>query len=170
MNLDDSQKQQVRHWIEQGLKLSEIQQKLSQELGIGLTYMELRFLIDDLRLQPKDSDAPAPVDSVIPAPAPAEPDESDLDEAGGGLGGAAEPAPAPAPGGGRAQISVDQMVRPGTMLSGKVTFGDGQKAEWYLDQMGRLALAPQQRGYKPSQADILAFQNQLQSELARLGY
>ncbi|HOX00977.1 MAG TPA: hypothetical protein P5555_01035 [Candidatus Paceibacterota bacterium] len=168
MNLDDAQKQQVRQWIEQGLKLSEIQQKLSQDLGISMTYMELRFLIDDLRLQPKDSDAPAPADPVIPAAAPADRDESDLDEAGGGLDGAAEPAPAP--GGGRAQISVDQMVRPGTMLSGKVTFADGQKAEWYLDQMGRLALAPQQRGYKPSQADILAFQDQLQSELARLGY
>ena len=54
MNLDDAQKQRVSQWIEEGLKLSEIQDKLAAEEGIKLTYMEVRFLIDDLGVKLKD--------------------------------------------------------------------------------------------------------------------
>jgi hypothetical protein len=55
------------------------------------------------------------------------------------------------------------------LVSGKVTFTDGQSAEWYLDQTGRLGLAPMAPGYRPPQADIAEFQRQLQEELARMG-
>jgi hypothetical protein len=65
---------------------------------------------------------------------------------------------------------VDQIARPGTLVSGKVTFSDGQNAEWSLDQTGRLALTAQQKGYRPSQADVQAFQQALQNELAKLGF
>jgi hypothetical protein len=51
MNLDEAQKEKVRAWISQGLKLSEIQNKLASEFGIRMTYMETRFLMDDLKLQ-----------------------------------------------------------------------------------------------------------------------
>jgi len=56
------------------------------------------------------------------------------------------------------------------LVSGKVTFSDGQNAEWSLDQTGRLALAAAQQGYRPSQADVQAFQRALQSELAKMGF
>jgi hypothetical protein len=56
------------------------------------------------------------------------------------------------------------------VASGKVTFSDGKRAEWYLDQMGRLGLAPMEKGYRPSQTDLVSFQTELQTELARLGY
>ncbi|MCI0353134.1 MAG: hypothetical protein L0Z53_27255, partial [Acidobacteriales bacterium] len=59
MNLDDAQKQQVMKWVEEGLKLSEIQNKIMSELGLRLTYMEVRFLLDDLKLKPKDKEPPA---------------------------------------------------------------------------------------------------------------
>ena len=65
---------------------------------------------------------------------------------------------------------VDQLTRPGALVSGKVTFTDGKSAEWYLDQMGRLGLVPKGQGYKPSQDDLMDFQAELQSELARLGF
>ena len=39
MNLDEGQRGRVAEWIEQGLKLSEIQDKLSAELGVSMTYM-----------------------------------------------------------------------------------------------------------------------------------
>jgi transposase len=57
MNLDETQRQTVAKWISEGAKLSEIQKRLL-ELGIKLTYMEVRFLVDDLKLTPKDPEPP----------------------------------------------------------------------------------------------------------------
>lgn len=71
---------------------------------------------------------------------------------------------------GRVAVSVDQLTRPGALVSGKVTFSDGKGAEWYLDQMGRLGLAPREKGYKPTQSDLMEFQAALQEQLAKLGY
>ena len=71
---------------------------------------------------------------------------------------------------GKVSVGVDQIARPGAIVSGKVTFSDGQKAEWYLDQTGRLGVVPAKQGYKPSAADVQEFQIALQQELAKLGY
>jgi hypothetical protein len=54
-------------------------------------------------------------------------------------------------------------------VSGKVTFSDGNSADWYLDQTGRLGLAPKKEGYRPTAADVQAFQMALERELARAG-
>jgi hypothetical protein len=67
-------------------------------------------------------------------------------------------------------VSVDQITRPGAIVSGKVTFSDGQNADWYLDQTGRLVVVPKQQGYKVSAADVQQFQLALQQEVAKLGY
>ena len=67
-------------------------------------------------------------------------------------------------------MSVDQITKPGAIVSGKVTFSDGQTADWYLDQTGRLGVVPKQQGYKPSAADVQDFQLALQQEVAKLGY
>ena len=63
MNLDDAQKRKVAEWIEQGAKLSEIQDKLATEFGLRMTYMEVRFLIDDLGVQLKDKPAERPAEA-----------------------------------------------------------------------------------------------------------
>ena len=92
---------------------------------------------------------------------------------------AAQPLPAAKPrrraalppaGGGKVSVTVDQITRPGAIVSGKVTFSDGQIADWYLDQTGRLGVVPKQQGYKPSAADVQDFQLALQQEVAKLGY
>jgi len=67
-------------------------------------------------------------------------------------------------------VTVDQITRPGSVISGKVAFSDGQTADWYLDQTGRLGVVPKQQGYKPSPADVQQFQLALQQEVAKLGY
>jgi hypothetical protein len=67
-------------------------------------------------------------------------------------------------------VTVDQLARPGAMVSGKVTFSDGQKADWYLDQAGRLGVVPVVQGYKPSAADVQQFQLALQDEMAKMGF
>lgn len=162
MKLEPAQETKVRGWIEQGLKVAEIQSRLADELGLKLTYMEARFLLDDLRLKPKD-----------PPPPPAAPTP-----AAGDTAPAAKPAPGPTlspltagatpPGG--VQVSVDTVTRPGAIVSGKVTFSDGQRGAWYLDQLGRLGISAETAGYKPSQADLADFQAQLDAELARAGF
>lgn len=164
MGLDDSQKLKVREWIESGLDLSEIQSKLQEELGENMTYMEVRFLVDDLGVMPKD---PEPEPEVLPA----EPEGGESDS-----GGAPAPAPPMAepegdpfgetPVGGGVSVTVDQITRAGALASGKVTFSDGKSAEWTLDQMGRLGLSAEEPGYKPSQDDVMEFQVQLQQKLS----
>ena len=156
MNLDETQRQTVTKWISEGAKLSEIQNRLLSEFKLKFTYMEVRFLVDDLKLTPKDPEPPKVV-----APPAADPAKLTVEK---------NPAPAgtlPASG---VSVSVDQITKPGAMISGTVKFSDGQLADWYLDQTGRLGVVPKQAGYKPSAADVQDFQTALQAEIAKLGY
>jgi hypothetical protein len=160
MNLDEAQRKRVTEWIAQGLKLSEIQNRLQSELGLKLTYMEVRLLVDDLKLTPKDVEPVKAPQSPLAAPGTAAPKP-----------GSAAPKPESTPAKpGEVSISVDQLARPGALVSGKVTFSDGNKAEWYLDQAGRLGLVPQQTGYRPPPADVQQFQMALETELSKLGF
>ena len=156
MNLNETQQKIVATWVADGLKLAEIQTRLAADLGVRLTYMEVRLLVDDLKLKLKDPEPPKPV-TATPAPAAA---------------GSPVPAEAPFPAptaAGTVSVAVDQLARPGALVSGKVTFSDGMNADWYLDQSGRLGLVPQQQGYKPSAGDVQQFQAALEREMAKLG-
>jgi hypothetical protein len=154
MNLTDAQKQAVAAWINEGLKLADIQKRLGTEFGLNLTYMEVRFLVDDLKLTLKEEPKPPP---------PAAP------KAGPSAGQDKTPATPAGPATTGVSVTVDQIARPGAVVSGSVRFSDGETAVWYMDQMGRLGLGPKKQGYKPSAADIQSFQAALDSELARLG-
>jgi hypothetical protein len=169
MNLNDAQKKSVVEWIAQGMKLSEIQRRIGSEFGIVMTYIEVRFLVDDLKLTPKDPEPPKPAEvnakqnlgnSTITGSASmkGEPDKM--------ISGANQGMP---PGGG-VSVKVANVARPGALVSGNVTFSDGNSAEWSLDQTGRLGLSPKQPGYKPSPADLEAFQLELQDALQKLGF
>ncbi len=164
MTLDEAQRKKVVEWIAQGLKLSEIQNRLASELGLRLTYMDVRLLVDDLKLTPKDAEppktAPALNSPLAAGPAPAAP---------GPKTPRAQPPQAPTPARGGVSVSVDQITRPGAVVSGKVTFSDGNNAQWYFDQTGRLALIAQQPGYRPPAEDLQEFQASLENELSRLG-
>ncbi len=162
MTLTDTQKAEVAKWLQQGAKISEIQNRLDSELGVRLTYMEVRFLVDDLKLTPVDPEPPK-----APEPPPAAP----AAHANAPIAPTAAPAPEQAaPLGRSVSLTVDQIARPGAIISGKVTFSDGQKAAWTLDQMGRLGLAADQKGYRPTAADVEQFQLALQNELAKAGF
>ena len=170
MNLDEAQKNKVAAWIKAGLKLSDIQKRLADEFDLHLTYIEVRFLVDDLKLTPKDIEPARPVEvggkqgnagaGAAPGGKPA---------AGQAVQAQRPGAEAPAAVGG-VSVTVDQIARPGAMVSGGVTFRDGNKADWYLDQLGRLGVVPKQQGYKPTPADVQEFQAELQNELAKLGF
>ncbi len=155
MNLNEAQQKTVTEWIAAGAKLSEVQSRLAKEFSITLTYMEVRFLVDDLKLRLKDPEPPQVVAPPPPPPSPMVPPESP---------------PAPSPVGGAVSVTVDQIARPGALVSGAVTFSDGMVADWYLDQTGRLGLVAKQPGYKPAPADIQQFQAALEREMAKLGF
>jgi hypothetical protein len=144
MNLTDEQKNIVAGWIGDGASLADVQKRLKEELQIAATYMDVRFVVDDLNLQikeqPRQSEA---VDRLAAAK-----QEGEQQREG------------PPPGGVR--VTMDTITKPHSMASGKVTFSDGVTAEWMLDQSGRLGLNPSQPGYRPSQSDVIAFQDELQ--------
>ena len=166
MTLDDEQKKVVQNWLSEGRSLSEIQNLLKSELDLGLTYMEVRFLVDDLGLQVQDPEPEVDPDAEdeteptpdAPAPAPAG-ETTDVPEG--------ENTPAD---GGSVSVEVDKITRPGSIVSGHVTFSDGKKAEWMLDQTGRLGLIPEVEGYQATPGDIAEFQATLQEELQKLGF
>lgn len=163
MTLDEAQRKKVTAWIAEGLKLSDIQNRLATEFNLRLTYMDVRFLVDDLKLTPKDPEPPKTPASALTAPAqPASP-------ARGAAPAKPDAAAKPKPPGG-VSVTVDTLTKPGAVVSGKVTFSDGNSADWYLDQTGRLGLAPQQAGYRPPAGEVQQFQAQLEVELSKLGY
>ncbi len=146
MQLTDEQKTAVAAWIADGASLSDVQKNLKDLHGVSLTYMEVRFLVDDLSLsikeKPRQSEA---VDRLVAAKQQGESEREGRNPAAGGV-----------------NVTVDTITKPQALVSGKVTFSDGETAEWMLDQTGRLALNPGKPGYRPSQEDILAFQTELQ--------
>lgn len=164
MKLNDTQKQQVVAWLGEGVKLAEIQKRIAAQFGVSLTYMEVRFLVDDLKVLPKDIEPPKPVELSKPPAAVPEPEVPDLDDE------PVAPAPTPTAVGGKVSVTVDTLARANAMVSGSVTFSDGNTADWYLDQMGRLGLSAKVPGYRPPAADVPTFQMELQKELAKLGF
>jgi hypothetical protein len=162
MVLNDDQKKAVAAWIDAGAKPAEVQAQLDKEFGLRLTYMEVRLLIDDLKVMPKDP-APAQEQKEKDKETPAENGETAFEQA------APEPDAPPAEGG-KVSVKVDSIMKPGTMMSGSVVFSDGKRGEWYLDQYGRLGMVPPEPGYRPAQPDLMAFQSALEREFSKMGY
>lgn len=148
MNLSNEQKEQLKNWVTEGLSLSTIFKHISNQWNMPITYMELRFLIDDLNLEfPKEKEQPTQNPNDTPATTP---DNLELLH--------------------NVTLDVDKVIRPGALISGSVTFSDGMSGSWQLDQQGRLGLIPSTEDYRPSQEDIQEFQIQLQEVLHKAGY
>lgn len=159
MELTAEQKQVVASWVGEGATLAEVQTRILSEFALTMTYMDVRFLVLDLNVTLQD-----PVVAAPPAEEPAA-DEATLPPSPAELS-----ADGVAPAGGTVSVDVDAIMRPGSLVSGTVVFGDGTKATWMLDQTGRLALDAGDPDYKPSEADITEFQTELQNELAKKGF
>ncbi len=166
MGLTDQQKQIVKQWVEEGCKLSDLQKKLESEFGVSMTYMDVRFLVIDLGLEVKDGSGKsggADVSSLLTDEVVA--DDGAVDDAvDDGWGGSDGGLP------GKVSVSVDRINRPGSIVSGNVTFSDGVTADWVLDQLGRLALESDTPKYAPSKEDVRLFQEELRKILERQGF
>jgi len=167
VNLDDAQKAQVRAWLEQGLQLGEIQKRLETDFGIRTTYLDVKLLVSDLQVLPKDPEPRNPLSREVGATGQGQ-SQRNRGAAGPQQAGAGDAMPSR---GQRVAVSVDQLTRPGAVVSGSVTFSDGKTATWYIDELtGRFAIAPTQEGYRPSSADMSQFQLALEQALAQHGF
>jgi len=170
MELTAEQKEAVRQWVATGASIAEVQKRLDDDFSVALTYMEARFLIDDLDLRLKDSEKISVHTDLggdagtAPPSAPPNPPAPDPDP---GSAHAIEPESA---GTGSVAIEVDKITRPGMVVSGGVVFSDGVRATWALDQFGRLALDPGKSGYQPTTEDVEAFQQELSKALQKQGF
>ncbi|MEI7800784.1 MAG: hypothetical protein EBT98_02735 [Opitutaceae bacterium] len=181
MSLTPEQKQAVAAWVAAGDNLSLVQKKLNEQFKVSMTYMDVRFLVDDLGLELKNAAPKADASDVTktaPAVDQAPPRQPTAEESTDGVDGtpeASDEANLPAEddtnhGASTLTLEVDRIMRPGTVVSGTVTFSDGVSGKWALDQQGRLMLDTPQKGYQPSPADVQTFQRELQAQLQRQGY
>lgn len=164
--LTKEQQQSVAQWAAEGATLNGIQERLKQDCGITLTYMETRLLVMELGIKlidkpkeklPEPTPPPSPDDDL---PADSRDDVTDADML---------PPESPT-GAGKVTLTIDQITLPGAMVSGKATFSDGKTAGWSLDQFGRLGLSAPEPGYQPPPADIPVFQRELQRLLQQQGF
>jgi len=159
MKLTEEQLKSVAAWFAGGASLDEIQKRLVAEFGVHLTYFDLRMVVADLP-QPEDPESPEKPEDPERPENPEKPESPEKPE---------DPED-PEKGVANVAVTVDALMIPGTMASGDVTFSDGVKGKWYLDQMGRLGLGgdlPQ--GYRPSPADGAMFQARLMEALRAKG-
>jgi hypothetical protein len=196
MILTPEQKQAVSGWVAAGDNLSTIQKKLSEQFKVSMTYMDVRFLVDDLNLALKDPTPKVDASDVTKA-APAQPAAGKPAEKKGllekakeklGLSKTEDPAAAPADdefaeeadldealpplGTSNVTIAVDKVtLLPGAMASGTVTFSDGVSGKWIVDNYGRPGFTEvSQPGYRPSAADAQAFMQELSASLQKRGF
>ena len=120
-----------------------------------MTYMDVRFLVDDLDLTLVDEEEPVLEDDDDGGAAPEVSQDAPLQENVGSGG---------------VQVELDAVNPPGAMASGSVVFSDGEKKSWTIDQFGRLALSGGAEGYKPSEEDVVEFQKELDSVLRGKGF
>ena len=195
MNLTPEQKSAVVSWVAAGDNLSAVQQKLTEQFKLSLTYRDVRFLVDDLDLTLKDAAPKVDANDLTKASAakPAEQVAEKLaekkgffDKAKEKLGLAKEEVPAedldeddialadelPAAGASKVAVSVDKATLiPGAVASGSVTFSDGVTGQWIVDQYGRPGFTKiSQPGYRPSPADAQGFMQELSRALQQRGY
>lgn len=182
MTLSPEQQQAVAAWVAAGDNLSVVQKKLAEEFKISMTYMDIRFLVDDLGLELKNATARGDVDADLSKAAPAtgaekkagllqrlkkavgagdeEPEDAlDAEAPDEEAGGLPDELPPGIPG--AVKVELDRVMRPGAVASGNVTFSDGVSGKWALDQLGRLMLDLGRKGYQPSAADVQSFQQEL---------
>ena len=181
--LTEEQKADVAKWFAAGASLDEIQKRMKTEFGVHMTYLDVRLMVAELpqpvETEPAAPDGPAREGLAHDGPAREVPAPPRRVASSSGLasdeGTSAAPkrydldAPDGTPPASDLTVEVDALTIPGTYASGDVTFSDGTKAKWYLDQLGRLGLDDVPPGYRPSPGDAALFQTRLVEALRARG-
>ncbi len=138
-DLTEKQIEQIKVWASEGDQLADLQKKMNTEFQLkpAITYLDTRFAILDLGIE-----------LIIETEPEEKPEPKELTPLG------------------YVDATVDGIVRPGFLASGKVTFSDGMKALWGIDQMGRLKLDADEPSYQVDDEDLIAFQEILRDKLS----
>ena len=154
MDLNDTQRAELIGWVREGCSIAEVQNRLREQFSMSMTYMDVRFLVDDLDVE---------VEEAVEA--------ADEPETGAEDTSAEAAVEEPELVGGAVTVEVDAVTRPGALVSGTVRFSDGKSMSWQLSASGQLGLIPgDDPDYRPLPEDIEAFQAQLQKVLQEKGY
>jgi hypothetical protein len=160
-DLSEEQKVAMTQWAEEGADLSDIQKRLKGELGLNVTYMDARLMVLDLGIEIK-----AEEEEETHSPSDVQEVNRQGEEV---LSGSSEELRTPPRQdqslASSVEITTDEIARPGAMVSGSVTFSDGAKAVWVIDEYGRPGLEPETPGYQPTEADIGEFERHLRALL-----
>ena len=120
---------------------------ITEDLGIKLTFMDTRFLLQDLDIQIRQPE---------PEPQAEQPAE---------LSGAAAP---PASLLGKTQVTVDEITPPHALMAGKILFRSGAQGVWDIDRTGRINWDATLG--EPTADDLREFETELQSVIrSRMG-
>jgi len=140
--LSEKQIATISEWAAQGAQLADIQLRMRQEMEIPITYMDTRFVVLDLGITLIEEKTEEPLPEIELSP------------------------PTPT---GKTTVTMDSLAIPGSVVSGKVVFSDGESGLWKLDQTGRPSLDPNKPDYQPSREDIMEFQQQLRALIESTG-
>ena len=159
---DMTVKRFVAQKLHEGVKLTDIQNMLVDELGCKMTFLELRLLaaeLEDVDWSQFDPQEKKPQDDEKAAEdtagdIPAEEAADDMQEEG-----------AAPQGDGKTVVELSRLTRPGAIAHGTVTFASGVTAEWLVDEMGRLGL--DKVSGQPTENDIAEFQVELRKLFER---
>lgn len=155
MELSDTQKATITEWIQDGRSLAEVQRLIREEFELPMTYMDVRFLVDDLDITMAEPEAEAKAADDTADAAGAEASDPEIVDDGGS---------------GSVSVDVDAIMRPGSLVSGTVKFSDGVSLGWQLSASGQLGLIPgDDPEYRPNPEDVQAFQTQLEEVLRQKG-
>lgn len=151
-DLSEGQIESIKSWVAEGAQMADVQKQLKEEFDVNATYMDTRFLALDLNLEfLKEEVAEEKVsEEVVLSGEPQEPAAAPVEVL------------SPADGAPSVTVGIDQVAHPGSMISGTVTFSDGETGLWMIDEMGRPSIDPETEGYRPNQADLENFQAKLQ--------
>ena len=145
--LSPEQIQSIRTWAEEGLDLNAIQKRLHEDLNIKLTFMDTRFLLQDLDIRIRQPE---------PEPEAEQPGE---------LPGTMPPPPSQL---GKTQVTVDEITPPHALMAGKVLFKSGAQGAWDIDRTGRINWDATLG--EPTADDLREFETELQSVIrSRMG-
>lgn len=162
----------VAEKLHEGIKLTDIQTLLVEELDCKMTFLELRLLAAELEdvdwaqfdSQEKAASAPSPAPAEnTPMPMPSE--AASNTEADTAKTESTAEAENPSAAAGTTTVELSRLTRPGALAHGTVNFASGATAEWLVDELGRLGL--DKVSGQPTENDLVEFQNELRKLFER---
>ena len=153
----DEIKKFVADLLNEGVSLSDIQKRLQQEKEINITFLDLRLMASEMssidwskqNKTEKTKNIPNDNSETINDETTNSFDDKEKDLA---------------PLNGTTSVELSRLARPGALAHGSVTFISGIKADWILDEMGRLGL--EKTSGTPTEEDLKGFQEELQKSLS----